>query len=172
MLDVSSVQFSLATEHTVPLLVQLIRVFTGTIGSLDGPSSYPTELQSPTSQACQQTILYCNHCQSHWGCRFGAYLLASPSRCVLPTRCIPDLALVDDLGLQLLRSESQVTLLLSTLPPLPNGHHLPLPTDVAWVLSIAMQLEAMVPIGYRFWKSIQWIFKASEHRVSAHSRSS
>ncbi|KAH8988078.1 hypothetical protein EDB92DRAFT_1873809 [Lactarius akahatsu] len=40
---------------------------------------------------------------------------------------------------------------------------------VMWVLSIAMQLEATVPIGYRFWKSIQRISKAS---VSARSRSS
>lgn len=47
MLVVSSVQFSLSTGHAMPLLVQLIRVFTGTVGSLDGPSSYPIEFKIP-----------------------------------------------------------------------------------------------------------------------------
>ncbi|KAH8988072.1 hypothetical protein EDB92DRAFT_1072738 [Lactarius akahatsu] len=99
MLIVSSVQFSLATGHAMPLLVQLIRVFTGTVGCLDRPSLYPI--------ACRQTTLYCNHCQSHRGRRL-------------------DLALMDDLGPHFLRPESQVTLPLSTLPRLPNGYHLPL----------------------------------------------
>ncbi|KAH9025481.1 hypothetical protein EDB84DRAFT_1504541, partial [Lactarius hengduanensis] len=47
MLVVSSVQISFATGHDMPLLVQLIRVFTGTVGSLNGPSSYPIEFKIP-----------------------------------------------------------------------------------------------------------------------------
>ncbi|KAH9083320.1 hypothetical protein EDB83DRAFT_2328448 [Lactarius deliciosus] len=47
MLVVSSVQFSRATGHAMPLLVQLIRVFTGKVGSLDRPSSYPIEFKIP-----------------------------------------------------------------------------------------------------------------------------
>ncbi|KAH9069702.1 hypothetical protein EDB83DRAFT_2369437, partial [Lactarius deliciosus] len=48
MLVVSSVQFSLATEHAMPLLVQSIRVFTGTVGSPDGPSLIDHECASLT----------------------------------------------------------------------------------------------------------------------------
>jgi hypothetical protein len=40
MLVVSSVQFVLATGHAITLLVQLIRAFTGTAGTIDGPSLY------------------------------------------------------------------------------------------------------------------------------------
>ncbi|KAH8990558.1 hypothetical protein EDB92DRAFT_759217 [Lactarius akahatsu] len=53
-------------------------------------------IQNPTSQACRQTILYCNRCQSHRGRHL-------------------DLALVDDLGLQFLRPEVRR---LSTMYPL------------------------------------------------------
>ncbi|KAH9176381.1 hypothetical protein EDB89DRAFT_1941035 [Lactarius sanguifluus] len=53
-------------------------------------------IQNPTSQACRQTILYRNHCQSHRGCRL-------------------DLALVDDLGLQFFTMYTMYLLLIELM---------------------------------------------------------
>ena len=59
MLIVASVQFALATGHITTMLVQLIRVYVGAAGTLDGPSLYWLGGASPEHVA-QETFYITN----------------------------------------------------------------------------------------------------------------
>ncbi|KAH9061810.1 hypothetical protein EDB83DRAFT_2386112, partial [Lactarius deliciosus] len=161
MLVVSSVQFSLATGHTMPL-VQLIRVFTGTVGSLDGPSSYPIEFKIPHHKRADRlsfTVITAS--------LIGDAVLVRISSPHLPVAC-------GQLGACRIWRLWMIWGCNSCV----RSHELHFPcrpcylSPTGTIFLSPMQLEAMVLIGYRFWKSIQWISKASSRRVSTRSRSS
>ncbi|KAH9028781.1 hypothetical protein EDB85DRAFT_1589532 [Lactarius pseudohatsudake] len=176
MLVVSSVQISFATGHDMPLLVQLIRVFTGTVGSLNGPSSYPIEFKIPRHKRADRlsfTVITAGP--------IGDAALVHISSPHLPVACgqldayqIWRLWMIWGCNFCVRSHKLHIPCRPCHLSPTDTTFFSRVPNwlIVTWVLSIAIQLEAMGLIDYRFWKSNQRTSKATERRVSARSRSS
>ncbi|KAH9055073.1 hypothetical protein EDB87DRAFT_1643223 [Lactarius vividus] len=130
---------SLVTGHAMLFLVQLVRVFIGTARCLDGPSYH---LLSSRRRTRRQTILYCNLCRQFHRDAVLIWRLSMIWGCNF---CVSFGHSTDS------RHTDTLNAVLFLFPRLFS----------------VLRPEAMVLIGYRFWKSIQWISKAPERRVGA-----
>ncbi|KAI0061238.1 hypothetical protein BV25DRAFT_1917190 [Artomyces pyxidatus] len=145
------VQFCLSTGHVITLLVQLIRGFITSAGTIDGPTIY--FLNQATPEHIAQEVLYITNVRLLIGDAIliwrlyiiwnRNFWLASPfvAFCIASGVC----------GYTAIAHIAQLSKTGSIF--IPRIHNWLLAT---WIFSIATQVSATLLIGYKIWRSVSW----------------